>query len=250
MIQARTRLRRVLAAAILCFPVVCGAQGPDDIPLKSEPHHHLVLHNDFVNVYSVQVQPSDSVLLHKHEFDAIGIILNDAEITVSGPGKPDSHQKVVGGQLRLQQAGYVHSTVIDGDTAYRNVTVELLLPQQGSRNICASVISTQPLNCPSAHAHNAALSEQPQFETNQTKINLIHLKPQQSVTLDASAQSRLVIVLGDTAMVSRVNMGPKALRSGDFLWLDSDSPGEIFENAGGKEVRLLTFAFTNEKSAK
>jgi hypothetical protein len=203
-----------------------------------------------VNVYSVQVQPGDAVLLHKHEFDAIGIILNHAEITVSGPGKPDSHQKVVGGQLRLQQAGYVHSTVIDGDTAYRNVTVELLLPQQGARNICASVISTQPLNCPSAHAHTAALSEQPQFETNQTKISLIHLEPQQSLTLDASAQSRLVVVLGDTAIVSRVNIGPKALRNGDFLWLDSDSPGGIFENAGGQEVRLLAFAFTNAKSAK
>ena len=250
MIQPRTRFRRVLAAAILCFPVVCSAQDPDVIPLKSEPHHHLVLHNDFVNVYSVQVEPKDSVLLHKHEFDAIGIMLNDAEITVSAPGKPDSRQKVVGGQLRLQQAGYVHSTIIDGNTPYKNVTVELLLPQEQRRNICTGVIPTQPLNCRSAQADSAAFSEQPQFETNQTKVNLIRLKPRQSFTLDASPQSRLVVVLDEAAVVSGANNPSKALHSGDILWRAGNSPAQIFENAGNKEIRLITFAFTNDNSAK
>lgn len=65
--------------------------------------------------------------------------MNGAEITVSGPGKRDSHQKVVGGQLRLPQKGYIHSTVIEGATAYRNVTVELVMPRQEARDICSSV---------------------------------------------------------------------------------------------------------------
>jgi hypothetical protein len=241
--------RGVLIAAILFSPVVRGAQEQSVIPLKLEPHHHLILHNDLVNVYSVRVEPTDSVLLHRHEYDAIGIMLSDAEITVRAPGKPDSHQKVLHGQLRLQQAGYVHSTAIDGAAAYRNVTVELLLPQQEGRNLCGSVISTQPLNCPSARPDSSAFSEQPQFETNQTKISLIRLKPQQSATLDASVQSRLVVVLDDAAVVTGVNSPPAALRSGDILWRDGNSPG-IFENAGSKEVRLITFVFTSEKSAK
>ena len=242
--------RQVLVAAILSLPLVFGTQEQSIIPLKLEPHHHLVLHNDYVNVYSVQVEAKDSVLLHKHNLDAIGIMLSDAEITVRTPGKPDSHQKVLAAQLRLQQAGYVHSTAIEGDAAYHNVTVELLLPQQDRRNVCASVISGQPLNCPSALPDSAALSEQPQFETNRTKINMIHLKPQQSITLEASAQSRLVIVLDDSAIVTGVNSPPKALRSGDILWRDSNSPAQIFENAGSKGIRLVTFVFTNEKSAK
>jgi len=175
--------RWALIVSILFFSQVGGAQEQSVVPLKLEPHHHLVLHNDFVNVYSVRVQPRDSVLLHKHDFDAIGIMLNDAEITVRVPGKPDSHQKVVAGQLRLQQAGYIHSTVIDGDTAYRNVTVELLSPQQERRNLCGVVMSGQPLNCPSAQTDSSAFSEQLQFQTNQTKISLIRLKPQHGVTL-------------------------------------------------------------------
>ena len=242
-------LRRVLIASILFFPLVGGAQEQSVVPLKLEPHHHLVLHNDFVNVYSVRVQPKDSVLLHKHDFDAIGIMLSDAEITIRVPGKPDSHQKVVAGQLRLQQAGYIHSTVVDGDTDYRNVTVELLLPQLERRNICGGVISGQPLNCPSAQTDSSA-SEQPQFETNQTRITLIRLKPQHSVALNAAAQSRLIVALDDTAVVSGTNRPPKALRSGDILWRDSNSSGEVFENAGSKEARLIIFVFANEHSAK
>ena len=242
--------RRVMMALILFLPLAGRAQEQSVVPLKVEPHHHLVLHNDFVNVYSVRVEPKDSVLLHRHEFDAIGIILNDAEITVRVPDKSDSRQKVVGGQLRLQEAGFVHSTVIDGDTAYRNVTVELLLPQERRRNICVTVIAGEPLNCPSAKADSAASSEQPQFETNQTKINLIRLKPQRSVTLDASAQSRLVVVLDDIVVGSEVNSPPKALRSGDILWLDRNGRGAILENASAKEIRLVSFVFTNEKSSK
>jgi hypothetical protein len=244
------KLLAVMTAAIVYSPVVCVAQEQSVIPLKSESHHHLVLHNDLVNVYSVEVQPKDSVLLHKHDVDAIGIMLSDAEITVRVPGKPDSHQRVLNGQLRLQQAGYVHSTAIEGDTAYRNVTVELLLPQRERRNICSGVIATQPLNCRSAQPDSSAYSEQLQYETNQTKISLIRLKPQQRVTLDTSVQSRLVVVLDDTVVITGVNIGPKAFRSGDFFWSDSKSSGELFENAGSKDVRLVNFVFANEKSAK
>src|SRR6266403_984467 len=157
--------RHSLMATILFFPFVCGAQEQTVIPLKSEPHHHLALHNDYVSVYSVYVPPHDSVLLHKHNLDAISIALGDSEITVRAPGKPDSQQKVVNGQLRLQSAGYVHSTSVDGDAPYRNVTVELLAPQQSPRNLCAAVIAGQPTNCPESSPQHAAhvASEQPHF---------------------------------------------------------------------------------------
>src|ERR1700704_787829 len=121
--------RLAFVISSLCFPFVCGAQEQSIVTLKSEPHHHLVLHNDYVNVYTVQVSPHDQVLLHRHEVDAIGVMMSDSVITVRTPGKPASHQSVASGQLRLQPAGYVHSTYIEGDAAYRNVTVELLLPQ-------------------------------------------------------------------------------------------------------------------------
>jgi len=145
--------------------------------------------------------------------------MSDSEITVRAPGKPDSQQKVANGQLRLQSAGYVHSTSIDGATAYRNVTVELLAPQQSPRNLCAAVILGQPINCPESspqhEAHGA--SEQPQFQTNETKVTLIRILRRQSATLDTQGLSQLLVVLDDVGISDSDNNPRKILHTGDFL---------------------------------
>ena len=103
-----------------CLPLVIFAQIATVIPLASEPHHHLALHNDYVNVYEVEVAPHDSVQLHRHEFDAISIMMSNSEVVVRAPGKPDARQKLSEGQVRLQSSGYVHSTSVEGDAIYRN----------------------------------------------------------------------------------------------------------------------------------
>jgi hypothetical protein len=221
------------------------------MPLKSEPHHHLALHNDYVNVYSVQVPPHDSVLLHKHDVDAISIVMSNSEITVRAPGHADSHQKVADGQLRLQAAGYVHSTSIDGDTAYRNVTVELLAPQQSPRNLCTAVIAGQPINCPASSSQpDSRRSQQPQFQTNQTMVTLIRVLPRQSATLDTQGLSQLIVAIDDVDISGNKNDPDKILRTGDFLWREPYSAPKIFTNHGTNEVRLVSFAFQKEGSSE
>ncbi len=105
------------------------SQSPAVIPLSSEPHHHLALHNEYVNLYQVEVAPHDTVILHRHDFDAISAMLSDSEVTLRAPGKPDVHQTLSDRQIRLQPRSYVHSTTVEGSTTYHNVTVELLLLQ-------------------------------------------------------------------------------------------------------------------------
>ncbi len=90
----------------LSSATAAAAEAPTVIPLASEPHHHLALHNEYVNVYRVEVAPHDSVLLHRHDFDAISVMISAAEVTVITPGKPDEHRKLVDGQVRLQTRGY------------------------------------------------------------------------------------------------------------------------------------------------
>ncbi len=234
------------ASVLLCLAAVCAPQDPNIIPLKSEPHHHLKLHNDYVNVYAVEVSPHDSVVLHRHDADAVSVMLSDSEITVKIPGKPDIHQKVSGGQLRFQSLGYVHSTSIDGDTTYRNVTVELLQPQQHTRNLCAAVIPHQDLNCKN-HNENSTGSQQiaePQVQSDQTKVTLIRVQPHQSLTLNAAADSELTIAIDNIT----ANHGPdstarESLRSGEFLWRDPASTPQILKNDGDKESRVVTFVF-------
>lgn len=224
---------------------VARAQAPPVIPLSSEPHHHLAFHNQYLNLYQVEVSPHDSVILHRHEFDAVSIMLGNSEVTVRAPGKPDVQQTLSEGQIRLQPRGYVHSTTIEGNTAYHNVTIELLLPQQGARNLCAPVIASQPLNCPldQEASPSATHSELPQFETDQTRVSLIRVLPHQSVTLGEPGRPQLIVLLDALSVVPQEKNHPaNQLHPGDFIWFDKANPPQVFKNESDREARLVSFA--------
>jgi hypothetical protein len=238
------KAKRELLLTVCCLPLAAFAQMPTVIPLASEPHHHLALHNEYVNVYEVEVAPHDSVQLHRHEFDAISIMMSNSEVVVRAPGKPDARQKLSEGQVRLQSSGYVHSTSIEGNTIYRNVTVELLLRQQGGHNLCAKVIATQGLNCPRERESPPSPThmEQPQYETDQTSVTLIGVLPHQNVSLGNTGRSELIVSLDDALVATAGETGPgKPLRSGDFKWIAVGQAASVFKNNSDKEARLISF---------
>jgi len=236
--------KQTLLVVACCFFLEIAAQTPTVMPLASEPHHHLALHNEYVNVYQVEVAPHDSVLLHRHDVDAISVMMSDSDVTVHAPGKADVHQNLTDGQIRRQARGYVHSTSIDGDTRYRNVTVELLLPQQGWRNLCAPVIAAQPLNCPSEHPGRATQVEQPQFETDQTQVTVIRVLPHENVSVGEPNHVALIVVLDGGV----VGVDGKALPAGGFVWIERGKAAEVLQNTGEKEARVVSFALKPQKS--
>jgi hypothetical protein len=238
---------------MLWLPPVVAAQTPAVIPLASEPHHHLVFHNQYVNLYQVEVAPHDSVVLHRHDFDAISIMMSNTHVTVYAPGKPEARRQVIDGQIRLQPQGYVHSTLIDGGAPYRNLTIELLFPQEKARNLCAEVIATQPLDCPDAQdaRPREAQMERPQFETSRTSVTLIRILPHQDVTLGEPGRAELIIVMDeDVAVKGDGSSTQKLLHSGNFVWLDKGTATLIFKNNGTKEARLISFKLRPMESAE
>jgi hypothetical protein len=231
------------AQAVLCGTSLGDPQDEKIVSLKAEPHHHLQLHNQYVNVYSVEVAPHDAVILHRHDADAVSVMLGDSEITVKSPGKPDVHQKVAGGQLRFQPLGYVHSTSIDSAGGYRNITVELLLPQQHARNLCATVIPKQDLHCETRPKNSDASATvlEPQLASDQTKIMLIRIRPHQSLMTGDPAASELRIALDDVTTSSGADYPSKTLRQGEFSWRGPGTALEILKNDSDKEARVVTF---------
>ncbi len=198
-----------------------------------------------MNVYEVEVAPHGTVHLHRHEFDAISIMMSNSDVIVRAPDKPDVRQKLSEGQVRLQSRGYVHATSIEGGNTYRNVTVELLSSQEGGRNLCASVIAGQPLNCPDTQVASPGATHvvQAQFETNQTRVTLIHLLPHQSMNVGDPRRSVLVVAL-DAVLSALSGRNPNSLvRPGDFVWLEKGAPARAFKNAAEKEARLISFTF-------
>jgi hypothetical protein len=229
---------------LLLITACCGtmrarSQEPEVVALDAEPHHHLALKNEYVKVYRVEVAPNDAVKLHRHDTDAISLSLSESLVTVHFPGKPDVQQKLTNGQIRLQARGFVHSTSVQGDTAFRNVTVELLMPQTGERNGCAQVMANEPMHCEGIHGGEGL--GQPQFETEQTYVGLVRVRPHDRVLIGNTGGATLIVALDGGATRSGKSGKTSSLRAGDFVWLDKGKAGEAFLNASTTEVRLVCF---------
>lgn len=225
------------------------AQTPPVIPLSYEPHHHLAFHNQYVSVYQVEVAPHESVILHRHEFDAVSVMLSDSEVTVRAPGKPDVHQTLSEGQIRLQPRGYIHSTTIKGEATYHNVTIELLLPQQGAHNLCAPVIASQPLNCTRDQEAlpSTTHSELPQFETDQTRVSLIRVLAHQNITLGEPGHPQLLVLLDALSVATQEKDHPVSQpHPGDFIWFDRTKPAQVFKNDSDRDARLVSFVLKSQ----
>jgi uncharacterized Zn-binding protein involved in type VI secretion len=218
--------------------------------MDQEPHHHMVMENAFFKVFNVVVAPGDAIVLHRHDHDTVAIAIGDQEVTVGVPGKPDVHQKNLDGQVRLQPGGYMHSTHVDGAEPYHTVAVELLQPQTGGHNLCATVMAGQPLNCPasSARASSAGYSDTPQFESNQTRISLIHVFPHRSAPITSSRGLRLIVAL-DAGVIWHGDSG-MSIDPGAWMWIDKEAPGRGFENKSGKDARFIELSFKSSPKAK
>jgi len=237
---------------ILCFlPSVLPAQEssevlPGIISMNEESHHHLVLHNNYINVFKVEVVPGDTIAMHRHQDDTIALAIGDQEVTIGIPGKPEVHQKNANGQIRLQRTGYVHSTRNESPAPYRTVAVELLQPQTNPRNLCAPAIAGLPLNCPkpfpaSAPAKQVGIA---QFETDQTRVTLIRIRPLQQATLGETGRDVLVV----TTERAEISTAPgkrttRTLESGEPVWISRGKPRQILMNIGDRDLSILNVEF-------
>jgi hypothetical protein len=240
-------------AALLILPQPLAAQAPSIITMAEEPHHHLALHNDYVNVYNAEAAPGDSLLLHRHVRDGFAIAIGDQTVTIGIPGKPDVHAKITDGQVRLQASGYVHSTHNDNKSAYHTIAIEVLQAQTGEHNLCAPVLAGKPLSCPEGAANRSSSKriDVPQFASNQTHILTVHVPAHQDVKIANPAQSELVVALDSASISPASGSGPdELLRPGEFLWFDKGAPARTMKNGSDKEVRFVELTFKPSAPAK
>jgi hypothetical protein len=238
---------------MLFLPLPLAAQAPSIITMAEEPHHHLALHNNYVNVYNAEAAPGDSLQLHRHNHDAVAIAIGDQTVTVGIPGKPDVHTKNADGQVRMQVSGYVHSTHNDSKSAYHTIAIEVLQPQTGEHNLCAPVLAGKLLSCPDGAANRSSSKriDVPQFASNQTHILTVHVPAHQDVKIANPAQSELVVALDPASISPASGSGPdELLRQGEFLWFDKGAPARTMKNGSDKEIRFVELTFKPSAASK
>ncbi len=109
------------------------------VSIEQEPHHHLVIANNFARAFAVEIAAHDRTLCHHHEHEYLMYAVGDAQI-VSAPR--DSGPKIHNyrdGDCELSPPGLVHVVENLQSTKFRNLLVELLRLPEGSPTFSSAI---------------------------------------------------------------------------------------------------------------
>ena len=81
------------------------AQTSPLISLSGEPHHHLMIHSEYVDAYQVELHSHDATVLHRHDYDYAQLGIGNAQLVGVVPGQPDSTRKIVDGEVQFAPKG-------------------------------------------------------------------------------------------------------------------------------------------------
>ncbi len=95
------------------------------VDIADEPRHHLVIVNEYVRAFAVDVPPRTSTLCHRHPHQYLLYVAKGAEIVSAARDEEPKQLSYVEGECELSKAGLEHVVENLGDGAFRNVVVEM-----------------------------------------------------------------------------------------------------------------------------
>ena len=110
---------------LLCSALTLGA-ADTAVPLSQEPHHHLLLQNQYTRVWEVTLAPHESTLMHHHANDYIAVIMGPSQVENAVEGRSAITGRAAAGEVRFTSAPMSHRLTNTGDTPFRNLVVEIL----------------------------------------------------------------------------------------------------------------------------
>jgi hypothetical protein len=256
------RMKKLLALTLLLFTFSLKAQAPVAVPIPKEPHHHLVLENDYVRVFRVSVPAHEATLLHQHDVPYIYVSLGPADVINAVQGKPQARLVMADGQVGYSRGGFAHIARNQSDAPFNNVTIELLKRQGEPRNLCAKIVEGPAGECPNPESAPTSTHPAPLprgsllFETDEFVVESGALTPNPHYAYKQPAISALLVTLEGAELnlkLSRIVLPDNEresahLRGGEVYWLPAGVKRSI--SARGKApARILLFSFKDSGPA-
>jgi len=138
----------ILAAATAPFLAAQNAVEPAAVPVEEEPHHHVVLKNDWIVVMRVSIPEGERTLYHTHGSDRGAVGLSKSVITqqliheLEGPPQPRQPGDV---SMNTGNAPVTHRVHNVGPGTFEVIDVEFLRrPQEPLKGAAAEVAGENP----------------------------------------------------------------------------------------------------------
>lgn len=214
--------------------MTAAAQKP--VEITSEPGHHLVLRNQYTRVFQVELPPHAATQLHLHRSSYLFVNLGPAEIENEVQGKSPVKMKLADGQTELAQGPFAHVIKNVGDTAFRNVTIEILRP------LSPGAQGTAPERGLSV---DSGLIIDTLYDTAQVRVSEFQLNPGAHVDIHRDKWPHLLVAVSDLKLRDQrpngrgVDLNQKA---GDVSW-SQGGHAHSFTNLGLQQAHWIDVEF-------
>jgi hypothetical protein len=232
---------------------MAGTAGAQPVAITAEPHHHVTYSDARLRVFRVEVPAHEATLLHEHAVDYFWIAVGPSGFINSVAGKRDARVTAEDGSVHFTRGGFSHVARIEGNSAFRNVTLELLHPQVNPRNLCEQVVPVVHTDCARAEVRARAdypgTAPLPLFETDELRVTLLTIAPHAIVRIAPFANPPLLVAVDPTdgtavTCDSAPEPGPgsPAVRSGFVVTMPKSAACTV-RNTGRSPSRFLSLAF-------
>jgi quercetin dioxygenase-like cupin family protein len=215
-----------LSSLLLALVVVSSAQDAP-VPVDQEPHHKVVLKNEFVEVLHVTVAPGERTLYHAHSHDRAGVQLAASSETqqkwgdAEGPAQPNKPGDFFVATLPAS-GPLLHRVHNVGATPFDVIDIEFLRrPEQPSAAMAGPVAGENP----SARAYHWALAPGAKSPEH------THHRPYLIV---AATPMQLKMSSPDGQSVTH------EVKAGDFHWVDAQVT-HVLANDGTTAGEIIEF---------
>jgi hypothetical protein len=208
------------------------------VPIEQEPRHHLVIDNEFVRGFAVEIAPHDRTLCHHHPNDYLVYVAGIADIVSARPNEEPKTILYKDGECELGSAGMVHVVENLTDAPFRNIAIDLL---PGLDELKRAPDPHRRLTAEHAEAATPLVEVglariKPNFESEKVSVFRIKLPPTCEVEISGPA----VIASPGGSVVSWAEAGksPVIIKNfKDLAWVRPGASGVL----RGPEARVAVF---------
>jgi quercetin dioxygenase-like cupin family protein len=219
------------------------AQQQQPVEITSEPRHHPAFENRYVRVFDVTVEPKDSTLVHRHNYDYLFVTLGDSQVASVRPGEKPVELSLRDGDIRFTPGKFAHAAINRSDKPFHNTTIELL---QGSTNVktCTEACEV-PVACISAG--NGCPTIERRITSSQWTASLVKIPPRARLEDHVPAPPYLLVAvsslnLGGSSADPRTNI---VLSPGGLNWVHA--PAHAIVNNSSTPAAFVTLEFHGGK---
>jgi quercetin dioxygenase-like cupin family protein len=222
-----------LWSLVLCVSAAA-QKTPGAVEITAEPFHHLVFKNKKVRVFSVEVPPQASTLLHSHRHDYVFVILGDSEVTNERQGEKAAVLRLNDGDVRFSHGGFAHLVRNRMDRPFRNVAIEVLKPVRGIIRLATCDVD-EGIECGFCNISAAGqqkcewpgeLDTLPELEKKEPAYGVyqfvVHLQPGATTGMHTHTTDHLLVAVSDLELKDEgKGKAPETLRmkAGEVRWV-------------------------------